>query len=263
MQETLPPTTDLPKLENQKKSLNLMISFIVVLGVILAYIAYQNVLLSQRVSQLETELSQNKMVQQNQEEPVMIEAKNGSTTTSLSDLTSEATWVRKIYTSNKQVVWDIQQPLGTTSNENGLIEGYLGLTVPYEDYVLNVELSHPRLADEPPYPESLDDWITWMFNNNHFGMVIVKQPVLDHLVTHSKTETTEIKMLSAMGIMDGDKSNTQMPLVFVFKWSESGTGTNRFRPNMIMVKSANNLVVPTETIEEFTRKFVDGINWIQ
>lgn len=269
MQENISPTTQLPSENNldREKLQNPIIPIVVILGIILvvtlAYIAYQNVQLTQRVSDLEAELTQNKIAVKIEEDAAMPETKESSPITSLSELTTDSTWERKVYSSNEQVLWDVQQPVGTTSNENGLIEGYLGLTVPYKDYLLLVELSYPRLGEEPPYPESLDEWITWTFDNMHLGTVTVKQPILDHLVTLNKTETTEVKMISGIGIMDGDKNNTQMPVAFVFKWSESGSGPNRFHPNMIMVKSANNQVVPSNIIEEFTQTFAEGIRWIQ
>lgn len=263
-----PTTTANPIVENifPKEKQTSASPMLLVLGVVIVvlfagfgYLFYQNTLMKQQLIALQSEMdTATEMVIPTESSEMMEE----QLPTSLGTITPPKTeWERKIYSyeSSAQVLWDVKHPAGTTSFENGLIEGYLGLTVPYENYSIDVELSYPRLADEPPYPTTMDEWITTSIENSHWGTLVIQQPVIDNLVTLEKTDSNEVRMLSAYGLQDGTED--KMPVTLIFRWSDAKAGETNPSANVVMFKSANNQIIPKETLEAFTKQFVAGINW--
>jgi len=273
MTEQFPPSAEINLQEQSKMSVptsSILLALVsAALTGMVVYLGYQNIQLSKQIATLESNSSDpsriNQPVDTMQDE--MTEIVTNSDSTSLSELTTdtpaavEESWVHKQYVSNGQLVWDVLQPEGTVANEAGLHESYLGLQTTYKGYNLMAELSSPTFSTTP-YPKSIDEWITTFFSGSDIsGMYEVPQPITDHLQILKKSDSQTIKMATVTQLVRGLKDTKNAPMLFIFSWREYAIGGNSFHTNLIMVKATDGDVIPTAVLEEFGKKFVDGIIW--
>lgn len=164
------------------------------------------------------------------------------------DSVSTEKWVKKVYSSNDQVLWNIEQPVETTANENGLIEGHLELTSNWEGSSFTANFGFPIFEDS--MPANIDEWAKNYFDPNSYGTEKM-------VITKADKSGIPIRVISnVVAYMDGDKTGKGQPASFILIWSHpSKTGVN-INPSVISINQTTGV---EGHIDDYTKNMITGL----